>query len=305
MSASHHHSHASSHAAESEPKLLLAFALTALTLLIEAIGGWWSGSLALLADAGHMLVDVLALGLAWAGAHYARRPADRRRSFGYARLEVLAGYSNALIQLLLVVWIVGEALLRFAAPQPVLSTVMLLVALFGFSINAVVLRVLHVHDHDDLNIVGAHLHVWGDLLGSLGAVVAALLLRYMGWSWTDPLVALAVALLILRSAWLLLRRSGHILLEGVPDGVEEEEVVAAVIAAAPQIHDVHHLHLWQLAGGKHIATLHVRLTDLSDSVMVLTAIKQVLRERFGIAHATIQVEVSECVDTHCAPNSND
>ncbi len=299
MSASHHHGHSSEHACDSEQKLLLAFTLTAVTLLIEVLGGWWSGSLALLADAGHMLVDVLALGLAWAGAHYARRPADIRRSFGYARLEVLAGYSNALIQIVLVAWIVFEAMLRFAAPHSVLSDVMLLTALFGLTINVVVLRVLRVHDHNDLNISGAHLHVWGDLLGSVGVVLAALLLRYAGWDWTDPLVAVIVALLILRSAWQLLHRSGHILLEGAPEDVAADDVIAALVQAAPQIQDVHHLHLWQLAGGKHIATLHVRLSDVSESVLALAVIKRVLRERFGITHATIQIEVSECVDAQC------
>lgn len=292
----HDHGHDHAHALRSERTLLVAFALTAAMLAGEAVGGWWSGSLALLADAGHMLVDAAALLLAFLGARFAQRPADARRSFGYARLEVLAGFVNALIQFALVAGIAFEALMRLRQPQPILSGVMLTVALLGLLVNALVLRSLHGHDADDVNAAGARLHVFGDLLGSVGAIAAALLVRYAGWLWADPLLSLLVSLLILRSAWSLLRRSTHILLEGVPEGVEPQALTAALHAADPDVADIHHLHVWQLASGSRMATLHARVCEGADTHNALLAIKRVLRERYGIDHATVQIEAQECVD---------
>ncbi len=286
---------ASSHG---ERRLLFAFLLTLLTLLVEAIGGWLSGSLALLADAGHMLVDALALLLAWGGAYVARRPADARRSFGYARMEVLAGYTNALTQFALAAWIVYEAALRFVDPVPIRSALMLVVALVGLVVNMLVLRVIGAHAHDDLNAAGARLHVLGDLLGSLAAVVAALLIRYFGWLAADPALSVVVALLILISAWNLLRRSAHILLEGTPDDMQVADV-AGTIERETGIGGVHHVHVWQLAGGRRIATLHAQVPAQADVHTALTAVQRVLRERFGIAHATVQIEQLECATADC------
>ncbi|HSS07452.1 MAG TPA: cation diffusion facilitator family transporter, partial [Rhodanobacteraceae bacterium] len=227
MSHAHHdqarHHHRATPAKRRESRLLIAFALTAAMLVVEAIGGLISGSLALLADAGHMLVDAGALMFAWLGAYYAQRPPDALRSFGYARLEVLVGYSNALMQFVLVAWIASEAIMRFATPEPILSGTMLAVALAGLAVNAIVLGALS-HEHSDLNIASARLHVLGDLLGSLGAVGAALVVRYFGWLWADPAVSILVSLLILGGAWRLLRRSAHILLEGTPEGMDAEIV---------------------------------------------------------------------------------
>ena len=297
----HAHSHDHHHPATAERRLLLAFALTVLTLLAEALGGWWSGSLALLADAGHMLVDAVALLLAWAGAHFARRPADALRSFGYARLEVLVGYSNALMQFLIVAWIVAEAAARLLAPTPIRAEAMLAIAAAGFVVNVLVLRVLggHQHAHDDLNIAGARLHVLGDLLGSLGAVLAALLIWRFGWLRADPVTSIIVALLILGSAWNLLRRSAHILLEGTPEDLESEVLINTIRDEAG-IADVHHVHVWQLAGGQHLATLHVRLDASADPDFALANVQRVLRERFRITHATVQIERGEdCAGADC------
>lgn len=301
---SHDHSHAHSHAhAEAGDrrarKLLLAFALTALTLVAEAVGGWLSGSLALLADAGHMLVDAAALMFAWLGAHFARRPADARRSFGYARLEVLVGYSNALVQFVLVAWIAVEAVLRLAEPQPILSGTMLAIAVAGLAVNAFVLFVLSGHDHDDLNTASARLHVLGDLFGSLGVVAAALLIRGFGWLWADPLVSILVSLLILSSAWRLLRRSAHILLEGAPEGVDADLVGESLQREAAGVCGVHHVHVWQLAGGYRLATLHAQLRDGADADHSIRSIHAVLRERFRIEHATVQIERGGCADARC------
>jgi len=281
-----------------ERKLLLAFVLTVLMLAIEAAGGWWSGSLALLADAGHMLVDALALLLAFAGAWLARRPADARRSYGYGRTEVLAGFVNALIQFVLVGVIAWEAVVRLAHLDRIhiLSGVMLAAALLGLAINLLVLRLLHGHAHDDVNMGAASLHVLGDLFGSVGAVLAALAVRWLGWSWADPLLSLLVSLLILGGAWRLLRRSTHILLEGMPEGVDAGEVEAALREADAAIRDVHHLHVWQLASGSRMATLHVDLDEGGKSAVALATVRRVLGERFDIRHVTVQIDPGECLD---------
>lgn len=298
------HVHTHGHV-NSESRLLLGFALTTITLLAEAIGGWWSGSLALLADAGHMLVDAVALLLAWGGAHFARRPADALRSFGYARLEVLVGYSNALLQFMIVAWIIVEAVSRLATPEPIRAPAMLAIAAAGFALNFVVLRVLGQHDHADINTASARLHVLGDLLGSLGAVIAALAIWRFGWLWADPLTSILVALLILGSAWNLLRRSAHILLEGTPEDLESEVLLNA-IRDEPGVIDVHHVHVWQLAGGQHLATLHVRLADGADADQALMNVQRVLRERFRITHATVQMERGEgCEGAECHDHHHD
>lgn len=295
--APHHHEHRA-HAHAGERRLLLAFALTALTMLGEAVGGWFSGSLALVADAAHMLVDAFALLLAWAGAHFARRPADRRRSFGYARLEVLVGYSNALAQFALTAWIVFEAIMRLRAPEPIRAQLMFAVACAGAIINGLVLRTLSGHAHDDVNSAGAHLHVLGDLLGSIGAMLAALVIWGFGWQWMDPALSIVVALLILGSAWRLLLRCAHILLEGVPEGLEPAHL-AETLLRETGVADVHHVHVWQLAGGRRVATLHARLAAGADQDAVLTAISAALRRHFQITHATIQIEGSACAARDC------
>jgi cobalt-zinc-cadmium efflux system protein len=331
-----------------ERRLLWAAVLTTSTLVAEAVGGVVSGSLALLADAGHMLVDASALVLAWLGARLARRPPDARRSFGYGRLEVLAGFVNALTLLVLVAWIAWEAVERLREPQPILSGVMLAVALLGLTVNLVVLRVLgshhhhhhdqgshtgaahghdhgsrHRHEHDrsraeaeakanatgraeadpprrrDLNLDGARLHVIGDLLGSVAAVAAALTVQLTGWTRIDPLLSLLVAALILVGAWRLLRRAGHILLEGVPDGLDPAELTAALAGAHPDILDAHHVHVWQLGSGDVLATVHLRLHDDRAWNDAAQAARDLLRQRFGIRHATIQLDGHHCPDRDC------
>lgn len=338
--------------AKRETRLLVAAALTTITLVAEAIGGWVSGSLALLADAGHMLVDASALVLAWFGAWLGRRPPDARRSFGYARTEVLAGFVNALTMIVLVLWIGWEAVQRIRDPAPILSGLMLVVAVAGLVVNLIVLKVLGghghghdhahahgaAHDHDhaprhmhepssehshargtgrpqvrdadpassdrDLNVQGARLHVIGDLLGSVAAIAAALVVRYTGWTIADPILSVLVALLILASAWRLMRRSANILLEGVPDGIVLAQVSALLARSHPDVRDVHHLHVWSLGQGRRMATFHVRLPPDADWRAVTSRMRSDLRERFGIDHATIQVEpmdAGDCVDVDCAP----
>lgn len=312
-----HAAHDHVHAAPAQPptrresRLLFAAVLTTVTMLAEAVGGVVSGSLALLADAGHMLVDSSALALAWIGARIARRPADARRSYGYGRVEVLAGFVNALTMLVLAGWIVWEAVERIRQPAPILSGIMLGVALAGLAVNLLVLRVLgghahahgendHDHGHDDVNVQGARLHVIGDLLGSLAAVAAALIVRYTGWTVADPLLSVLVALLILFSAWSLLRRCAHILLEGTPDGVDLDELCASVRASHADILGVHHVHVWSLAGGERMATLHITLRDAGDARTAQHATRVLLRERYRVGHVTIQVDpADDCADIDC------
>ena len=297
----HQHDHGHDHAHGSDPssrrrKLLLALVLTVLIMVVEAFGGVWSGSLALLADAGHMMVDALALLLAVVGATMAARPADARRSYGYGRMEVLVGFVNALSQFVLVGWIIYEAVTRLLHPGPILSGVMLVVALVGLLVNVFVLRTLHGHAHDDVNMAGASLHVLGDLLGSLAAVLAALAIRWFGWLWADPVLSLVVSLLILGNAWQLLRRCAHILLEGVPEGMDTAVVEETLRGADPCICSIHHLHVWQLASGSRMATLHAELNEPADGARVLQAIRQILRERFQIEHVTVQIDPGACPD---------
>lgn len=277
-------------------RLLLAFILTTAMMVVEGFGGVWSGSLALLADAGHMLVDAMALLLAFVAAWLATRPADARRSYGYGRMEVLAGFVNALVQLLLVVWISYEALTRLLHPHAILSGTMLVIAIIGLLVNVLVLRMLHGHADDDVNMAGAALHVLGDLLGSVAAIAAALAIRGFGWLWADPVLSIVVALLILNSAWRLLRQSAHILLEGVPDGMDSAQVEQALLGIHPSICGIHHLHVWQLASGSRMATLHVELREHGDPGQAMQLVRQILLERFAIQHVTVQVDPAECPD---------
>lgn len=295
----HDHPHSHEHAAPVDRrsrKLLFAFVLTGMMMVAEVIGGVWSGSLALLADAGHMMVDALALLLALVGAWMATRPADARRSYGYGRMEVLVGFVNALSQFVLVGWIIYEAIVRLLHPGEILSGVMLSIAIVGLLVNALVLRTLHGHAHDDVNLAGASLHVLGDLLGSLAAVLAALAIRWFGWLWADPVLSMLVSLLILNSAWRLLRMSAHILLEGVPDGMDSAQVEVSLRTVDPGIRGIHHLHVWQLASGSRMATLHAELHEQADGGRALRAIKRMLLERFGIQHVTVQIDPGECLD---------
>jgi len=291
----HVHEYAEANGGRSR-KLLFAFVLTTLMMVAEVIGGAWSGSLALIADAGHMMVDALALLLAFVGAWMATRPADARRSYGYGRMEVLIGFVNALSQFVLVGWIIYEAVTRLLHPGEILSGVMFVVAIIGLLVNLLVLRMLHGHAHDDVNLAGASLHVLGDLLGSVAAVLAALAIRWFGWLWADPVLSMLVGLLILNSAWRLLRMSAHILLEGVPDGMDSAAVEVSLRGADPSIRNVHHLHVWQLASGSRMATLHAELQEPADSAQALRAIKRMLLENFGIQHVTVQIDPGECLD---------
>ena len=287
----HHHA-----ATDNQKRVFWAMLLTGGFMLAEVIGGVIAGSLALIADAGHMLTDTAALALAWAAFRVGHWPRDARRTYGYHRFQVLAAFVNGLALIAIVGWIVIEAIRRLFEPVEVLGGLMLAIAALGLLVNLVAFAILRGGDRANLNLQGAVLHVLGDLLGSVAAIVAALVILWTGWTPIDPLLSLFVALLILRSAWLLLRRSAHILLEGAPDWLEIEELRQAVTSATPAIQHIHHVHVWMLTTERSLITMHAEVSPGADHQAVLRIIRQVLRERFGITHATIQIETAECTD---------
>lgn len=280
-----------------ERRAFAAFLITFLFMLVEAAGGVISGSLALLADAAHMLTDSGALFFAWVAFRLGRMPADSRRSYGYRRLEVLAAMGNGLAVVGLAVWIVWEAAQRLNAPVAVEGPVMLTVAAAGLAVNLLVLRVLHAgHAHDDLNTEAAILHVLGDLLGSVAAVAAALVILWWGWMPIDPLLSMAVAALILVNAWRLVRAATHILLEGTPEGFDEAHLRERLLAVVPGLRDIHHVHAWSLTGGRPLVTLHALVASEVEAAPALAAIKGELDGHFGIGHSVVQIEVGHCPD---------
>lgn len=294
------HDHDHSHDSQSTKILALAFALTFGFMLVELVGGVVAGSLALLADAGHMLTDAAALALAWAASRIAARPADARRSFGYQRTRVLATFVNGCALLFIVAWIAIEAVQRLLNPQPVDATAVIWIGTLGFATNLLVFALLRRGHAHDMNISAATLHVIGDLLGSVAAVGAAIVIHYTGWTPADPISSLVVSLLIARSAWTLVRRSTHILMEGAPDGLDVNELRSTLEQRIPAIRDVHHVHLWLVGPRDPLMTMHATILPGADQAAVLRQTKEVLQERFGITHATIQIEVDACVDENCA-----
>ena len=265
-------------------------------MVAEVIGGLLSGSLALLADAGHMLTDTVSLFLAWVAARMARKPADTLRSYGYHRVQILAAFSNGVFFILIVGWITYEAVQRIMNPVEVMGDVMLIIAGLGLIVNLLVFFILHGAGGKDLNVRAALLHVLGDLLGSVAAITAAVIILGTGWMPIDPILSVFVALLILRSAWMVVKESTHILLEGTPPEIDVEILRRAIVDTVPSVRDVHHVHVWSLTPEQPLLTLHVSVEDDVDSTQVLQRIKHVLEQRFHIQHSTIQIEADQCVD---------
>jgi cobalt-zinc-cadmium efflux system protein len=295
-----HHDHAHPHHASSghdgERRVFWVLLLTVAFMAVEAVGGWLAGSLALIADAGHMLSDAAALGLAWVAFRVARRPHDDKRSYGYHRFQILAAFVNGLVLFAIAAWILVEAVGRLRAPAPVLAGPMLAIAVAGLAVNVVALLVLRAGDRRNLNVSAALMHVLGDLFGSVGAIVAAIVILASGWTPIDPILSVLVSLLILRGAWDVTRRAGHVLMEGAPEGFDDAALKNDLRAAVPGVLDVHHVHAWMLTSERPMVTLHVRLAPATNHGVALAAIKSRLKERFGIAHSTVQIESAECLD---------
>lgn len=304
MSAGHEHRHHHGTAAN-ERRVFLAMLLTGSFMLAEAVGGILSGSLALLADAGHMLTDTGALALSWLAFRMSRRPASPVHSYGHHRFQILAAFINGSALIGIAAWIVVEAVERLFDPVRILGGPMLIIALLGLVVNAVSFAILHRGGHENLNVRGAALHVLGDLLGSAGAILAAVVILLTGWTPIDPILSVAVALLVVRSAWNLVQQSWHVLMEGTPEAIDIGVLRAELTAAVPGVKDVHHVHVWSLTPERPLATMHATLAATADHDEVLHRLQHTLAERFGLRHATIQLERKHCSDAHARTHAAD
>ncbi len=290
------HSHPHRHdGPDNEAAVGRSFVLIAGFMVVEVIGGLIANSLTLLADAGHMLLDATALGLSWYALRLARREHDHRLSYGYHRYQVLAAFINGLLLFGLITWILIEAYDRVRAPQGMLPLPALGVAVVGLVVNIVAYRWLH-HAQDNAAVRSAALHVIGDILGSVAAIAAALTVHFTGWLYADPLLALVVVAILARGAWRVLADSAHILLEGVPQGINLTEIAEALTRRVPEVRNIHHLHAWALTAEKPLLTLHASVDENIELGSVVTRMKAVLNDDFGIDHSTIQVEHGPCPD---------
>ena len=269
--------------------LAIVLALTATLMVVEIAGGIFTDSLALLADAGHMLSDASSAGLALFAVWLAGRPATLSRSYGYKRAEILAALANGVLLVVVAVWILVEAWRRFDDPPDVLGGWMLVVAIVGLLVNAVAMGVLLRSERESLNVQAALRHVLADLLGSVGVVVAALIIVTTGWERADPIVSAAIALLVLASSWGVLRDSVSILLEAAPRGVDAKQVEDAIVRS-PGVVSVHDLHVWTITSGFPALSAHVLVGAGEDCHGRRRELELLLQERFGIDHTTLQVD---------------
>jgi len=288
--------HAHHHHTQDERRVLLALILTGGFMSAEAVGGILSGSLALLADAGHMLADTAALGLSWYAFRMGRRRPTPERSYGHHRFQILAALINGGTLIAIAVWITVEAVQRLFEPVEVLGGTMLTIAVIGLAVNIAAFAILHGGNRENLNIRGATLHVLGDMLGSVAAIAAAGVILLTGWMPIDPILSVLVALLIVRSAWMLVGESWHVLMEGAPEGFDVDLLRTTLTEAVPGVLDVHHVHAWSLTPERPLLTMHATLDEDADHDAVLHRLQNVLTERFGIEHATIQLERGPCPD---------
>lgn len=273
--------------------LARAFGLIAGFMLIEVVGAWIGNSLTLAADAGHMFLDASALGLAWFAIRLSKRAPDDTLTFGYHRFQVLAAFVNALALLGLCTWILVEAAGRLHTPEAIAPLPVLGVAVVGLFVNLVAYRMLH--RSDNLNVQAAALHVLGDLLGSVAAIVSALAVLWFGWRYADPILALVVVAILVRGAWRVLRDAARILLEAAPQDVDINAVRGALAEIAGVL-DIHHVHAWALTGDKPVMTLHARVAEDADEQSTVRRVKAVLSATFGIDHSTVQVDRGACPD---------
>jgi cobalt-zinc-cadmium efflux system protein len=286
----HHHSHSPHEAGRPDAtrRLALVLGLTAVYALAEVIGGWLSNSLALLADAGHMLTDIVALALALLAAWTSQRPPDSTRTYGYQRLEILAALFNGVVLVCIALFILIEAWERFLMPRQVDFTLMATVAAGGLLVNIVGAWLLGGHGYG-LNVRAAYLHVLGDLLGSIGALTAAALIGLFGWYWADPAASIVIGLIIVVNAVRLLLESTNVLLEGAPSHVKTDDV-RRCLSDTPGVCEVHDLHLWSLGGESPLLTAHLVLDHSVPGDQVLRDATRALQQRYRITHSTLQVE---------------
>ena len=298
-----HHDHEPGHGhglvdrTQSTRRLTATLVLTSIYMVCEAIGGWLSGSLALLADAGHMLSDVAALALSLFALWIARRPATSRRTFGYYRMEILAALVNGVTLVAIALFTIKEAWQRLAAPPPVHAEIVMIVAAGGLAINLVSLWLLSGARSESLNVHGAWLHVLTDALGSVAALLAGALV-WFGWPAADPVLSVLISLLVAWSAWGLMTETVSILLEGAPSHLDVDAVRDAIIAI-PRVTAVHDLHVWTISSGLESLSVHVLTEDTTACQSILDEVQAVLKQRFGLTHTTIQVEAAACDEARC------
>ena len=295
----HGHNHAHDHAAHADTstsdgrrRVAIACILTSAFMVAEVIGGIISGSLALIADAAHMLTDSASLALAWLGYWFAARPADETRSYGFGRMRVLAAFTNGLALLALSVWIMVEGVQRLADPQPVIGGIMLWVAIGGLIMNILAFAILHGGDSKDINLSGALWHVAGDLLGSVAAILAAAIIIITNWTPIDPILSLFVALLVFVAGIGITRRAGHILLQGAPAGLTPEIIRDAIVGHVEGVKEAGHIHAWTLTETQPMVTLDVTALPGTCTESLRRAVKQRIEDAFDVHHVTVEI-VSE------------
>jgi cobalt-zinc-cadmium efflux system protein len=287
MSAGHNHAQVR---AGHEKKLLGALLLTTGFMIAEIIGALVTGSLALLSDAAHMFTDSAALAISLIAFQIAKKPADRLRTFGYARFEILASAFNAILLFFVALYILYEAYQRLVEPTPIQSTGMLIIAVLGLVVNLISMRILASASSDSLNMKGAYLEVWSDMLGSMGVIIAAILIRFTGWTWIDSLVAAGIGLWVLPRTWTQLRESLNVLLEGVPTGIDLEKVERTILAVEG-VKAVHDLHVWSVTSAKNIMSVHVVIqSSAANGQEILNRVTESVSHNFEIGHCTIQLE---------------
>lgn len=288
------HAHDHNHAREAKPAALAkALALTGTFLVVEVVGGLLTGSLALLSDAAHMFTDTAALAIALAAVKIAERPADSRRTFGYQRFEILAAAVNAVLLFLVALFIIYEGWRRLVEPTQIQSLGMLAIAVVGLLVNLLAMRVLSAGQSDDVNIRGAYLEVWSDMLGSFGVIAAAVVLWLTGWTWVDTLVAIGIGLWVLPRAWSLLKETINVLLEGVPKGLDLHAIETA-ISEVSGVGGLHDLHVWALTSDQPSLSAHLVLKESADADQLRIAVASMLGARFDIHHVTLQTEREDC-----------
>ncbi|WP_242112148.1 cation diffusion facilitator family transporter [Luteimonas aquatica] len=276
-----------------EKPLWWAFGLTATFLVAEVVGGLLTNSLALLSDAAHMGTDVIALAISLFSVRLSRRPPDARRSYGYARMEALGAMVNGGLLFVVAIYILWEAIGRFRQPPEVASTGMLVIAVLGLVVNLISMRLLRAGSGESLNVKGAYLEVWADMLGSVGVIVGAVVIMLTGWTPIDPIIAVLIGLWVLPRTWVLLRQAGNVLMQGVPEGLSLDEIRAALLAQ-PGVASVHDLHAWALGSREPVLSAHAVVEDGASPDAVRVALARMLETRFGIEHATLQIEGEAC-----------
>lgn len=298
---SHGHSHGHHHHSSNKQALKLSFILIATYMIVEVVGGMITNSLALLSDAGHMLSDAAALGLSYFALKFGEKEATLSKTFGYKRFEILAAFINGLTLLVISIYIFVEAYRRIMAPPEVMSMGMLAVSVIGLLVNIAAAYILMKGDKEEnLNVRSAFLHVLGDLLGSVGAIAAALMILFFGWNLADPIASVIVAVLIIISGIRVTKASFHILMEGAPENISVSKVKAALLGM-PGVEDVHDLHVWAITSDFPALSCHVVIRPETEGKSLLTSIQKKLHDEFHIEHTTIQIDFADqpCTGDHC------